>query len=159
MTITIRAATERDQPAIRALARKERVKPIGLNWPNFVVAADGDAIVGAVQMREHIDGSRELGTLVVREDTRGKAIAGRLIDALLVREQGPVYMITGQAFASHYARWGFRPTDPLAAPNAIRRNYRMGAIGGGMISILMGRPRRQLAIFERPARASSQQAA
>jgi amino-acid N-acetyltransferase len=158
MTI-IRPATEEDQPAIRALARAERVKPIGLNWPNFVVAVDGEAIVGAVQMRKHGDGTRELGTLVVRSDARGKAIAARMIDALLARQQERVYMITGEAYAAHYARWGFRAIDLASAPSSIRRNYLMGSIGGGMISMLMGRSRRRLAIFERAAAVGEQKAA
>ncbi len=149
MTVTIRPATEQDQRTIRAMAHKERVNPTHLNWSNFLLAVDGDTVVGAAQMRRHSDGSRELGTLMVREGARGKAVATRLIDALLAREAGPVFMITGEAYAEHYARFGFRRREPAAAPGPVRRNYRMGALGGGLISFFLGRPRRRLAIFER----------
>jgi amino-acid N-acetyltransferase len=131
------------------MAHKERVNPTQLDWPNFMLAVDGDTVVGAVQMRKHCDGSRELGTLMVREDARGKAVAAHLIDALLARETGPVFMITGERYADHYARWGFRRREPTAVPGAVRRNYRIGTLGGGLISFFMGRPRRRLAIFER----------
>jgi amino-acid N-acetyltransferase len=151
MTVSIRPATEQDQQTIRAMAHEERVKPTGLNWPNFLVAVDGDDIVGAAQMRKHADGSRELGTLVVRSSARGKAIATRLIQAHLARENGPVFMITGAAYADHYARFGFRRREPASAPGSIRRNYRIGSLGGGLISFFMGRPRRRLAIYERAA--------
>jgi amino-acid N-acetyltransferase len=149
MTVTIRPATEQDQATIRAMAHKERVNPTQLDWPNFMLAIDDGAVVGAAQMRKHCDGSRELATLVVREEARGRSIATRLIDALLAREPGPVFMITGERYADHYARWGFRRREPTAVPGAVRRNYRMGTYGGGLISFFMGRPRRRLAIFER----------
>ena len=151
MTIAIRAATPTDEPIIRAMARTERVKPTGLDWPNFVVATEGDAIVGAAQMRKHADGTRELGSLMVRQDKRGRAIAARLIDTLLARETRPVFMITGRDFAAHYERWGFARKQPGEVPASIRRNFRMGCIGGGIVSLLKGRKPRRLAIFERNA--------
>ena len=82
MMITIRPATNQDQLAIRALVRTERLNPTDLNWPNFVVAAGERGLVGAVQLRIHTAGSRELGSLVVRKEARGQGIASRLIDAL-----------------------------------------------------------------------------
>jgi amino-acid N-acetyltransferase len=159
VTVTIRRATEQDEQAIRALAHKERVNPTGIHWPNFLVATEGDALIGAVQMRRHADGSRELGTLVVEEHARGRSVAAQLIDMLLAREQGRVYMITGAAHAGHYARWGFRPIDLVLAPGAIRRNYRIGSFGGGLISFFMRRPRRHLAVLERSPNAASKAAA
>ena len=81
--IGIRRATERDQQAIRALVHSERLNPTGLNWPNFVVAVIGGRVIGAVQMRRHSDGSRELGSLVVSKEARGHGLASRMIDALL----------------------------------------------------------------------------
>ena len=70
MAITIRAATANDQDGILRLARGERVKPIGLHWPNFMIAERANELVGMVQLRQHPDGSRELGTLVVRRGSR-----------------------------------------------------------------------------------------
>ena len=80
--LTIRLATEMDQLAIRAMIRSERLNPTGLDWPSFMVATDERGLAGAVQLRRHRDGSRELGTLVVRKQARGHGIAGKLIDAL-----------------------------------------------------------------------------
>lgn len=151
MTIAIRPATPEDEPLIRAMARNERVKPIGLDWPNFIVATEGAAIVGAVQMRKHADGSRELGTLMVRSDRRGRAIAARMIDTLLAPETKPVFMITGRDYAAHYDRWGFRTKEPSEVPALIRRNFRIGCIGGSLVSLLKGRKPRRLAIYERAA--------
>jgi amino-acid N-acetyltransferase len=148
MVIAIRPATEADSAGIRALVRSERVNPTGLDWRNFVVAADERGLVGAAQMRRHSDGSRELGSLVVGRQARGRGIAARLIDALLADERGRVLMITGEDFAAHYRRWGFRRIEPGAAPAAIRWNHRIGRMGG-VVSLIKRRPIRRLVILDR----------
>jgi amino-acid N-acetyltransferase len=144
----IRAATERDQAAIRALVLGERLNPTGLDWRNFVVAVDDDGLAGAVQMRKHRDGSRELGSLVVAAQRRGQGIAARLIDALLASERVAVHMIAGAAHAAHYRRWGFRAIEPQQAARSVRFNYRIGQLAC-VVSFLKRRERRQLVILER----------
>ena len=146
--IRIRRATELDEKAIRLLVRGERLNPMDLDWPNFIVAAEGDAVVGAVQMRQHSDGSRELGSLVVTQGSRGRGIARRLIEALLAAEHEPVWLITSEAFAAAFARWGFQPVEAGAAPVKVRLNHRLGSLAG-LLSLVMGRPRRRLVILER----------
>lgn len=146
--IVFRRATERDQPAIRALVHGERLNPIGINWPNFLVAEIGGRIVGAAQIREHSDGSREFGPLVVARDMRGHGIASRLVDTLLAEEREPVWLITPESRANIYRPWGFRPIEPAEAPVKVRHNYRVGRMAS-VISFLLRRPIRRLVILER----------
>jgi N-acetylglutamate synthase-like GNAT family acetyltransferase len=147
--VRIRAATEYDQRDIEALVHSERLNPNDLDWRRFVVAGDGVRIVGAVQLRRHADGSRELGSLVVHPQARGQGLAARLIDALLANEEGRVWMITNGKCAARYARWGFVPIEPRAAPAPVRRNYRIGRLAGGLLSLLQGRCPARLVILER----------
>ena len=126
----------------------ERLNPIGINWPNFLVAAMGDRIVGAAQVRKHSDGSRELGSLVVAKDARRHGIASRMIDTVLAEEREPIWLITSEAFAEAYARWGFYRIEPCAAPVKVRHNYRMGSMAR-IISFLKRQPMRRLVILER----------
>lgn len=150
--ITIRPATGRDQVAITTLVRSERLNPHQLEWPNFVVAVDQRGLVGAVQLRKHRDGSRELGSLVVRKEARRQRIASRLIDALIAGASERILMITARAYAARYRRWGFRPIDPSAAPAAIRRNYLIGSLMS--LTALFTRLRfRRLVILARDANA------
>jgi amino-acid N-acetyltransferase len=148
LAIGIRRATERDQQEIRALVRSERLNPTGINWPNFWVAVIGGRIIGAVQMRKHSDGSRELASLVVSKEHRGNGTASRLIDALLAENQGPVWMITAEPHAAAYSRWGFEQIKTRAAPAKVRRNHFMGSLAR-IISFVMRRPMRRLVILER----------
>jgi len=144
--ISIRRATELDQPAIRALARSGQLSRTDVKWPSCWVASTGQRIVGIVQMRSHSDGSHELGPLVVSKEVRGQGIAGRLIDALVAAEPGPIWMVTAQAFAAVCKRWGFSPIEPPSAPVEVRRNHRMSSLAR---VFRMRRPMRPLVILER----------
>ena len=146
--VTIRAASATDEAAIRALVKSERLNPNGLDWPNFVVAADEHGIVGAVQLRRHPDGSRELGSLVVAPPARGRGIATRLIETLLASHSGAVHMITGDAHVQHYRRWGFQSIAAAQAPRRVRRNYRLGRLAR-VITFFRGLPPQRLVILER----------
>jgi amino-acid N-acetyltransferase len=149
--IDIRRATELDQAAIRSLVLGERLNPSGLSWPNFLVAATENGIVGTVQMREHQDGSRELGSLVVSQAFRGQGVALRLIEAILAKESSPVWVITPEDSTERYLRWGFRPIEPESAPVKVRRNHRIGSLVR-LFSLLTPRPVAPLVILERVPR-------
>jgi len=146
--ILIRRATDGDEPDILALVRSERLNPFDLDWRRFTVATDGTGIVGAVQLRRHADGSRELGSLVVRRGARGRGIASRLIDATLSVYRLHVFMITGARFAHHYERWGFRRVGAQKAPWPVLRNYWLGRLAA-VQSFLAGRQPNTLALLER----------
>jgi amino-acid N-acetyltransferase len=149
MTLLIRPATAEDQPHIISLARGERIKPIGLHWPKFMLAEQNGRIIGAVQLRTHPDGSRELGSLVVAAPFRGRGVAARLLDRRLAEASGRVFVITGAIHADYYRRWGFRRIKPNTAPPFVWLNYWMGYLGGGLFSMLRGRAVNRLALLER----------
>jgi amino-acid N-acetyltransferase len=149
MTVFVRPAVAADQDSILALTRGERVNPTGLHWRRFFVAERDGALVGAVQMRLHRDGARELGTLVVVPQARNQGVAARLIGALLSRNRGRVLMVTGRKHAQHYARWGFAPIRPCQAPRGVSRNYWMGTCGGYLFALLQRRARNPLVILDR----------
>jgi amino-acid N-acetyltransferase len=146
--IVFRQAVEQDQQAILALVRDERLNPTGINWPNFVVAAMAGHIIGAVQIRKHSDGSRELGSLVVAKDQRGHGIVSRLIDRALADEREPIWAITNERYAKACARWGFERIEPAAAPVKVRFNYRIGRLAR-VISFFKRQPKKELIILER----------
>jgi N-acetylglutamate synthase-like GNAT family acetyltransferase len=152
LPIWIRPARAEDQHAIRTLVRSEHLNPLDLDWRRFTVAFDGSGLVGAVQLRKHSDGSRELGSLVVRPDARRRGVASQMIDALLSSQTARVFTITRPAYLDYYARWGFRRIEPDAAPMAIWRNYLFGRFGGGLLSLLAGRRPAKLVVLDRYAR-------
>jgi amino-acid N-acetyltransferase len=150
-SLMLRRARTDDQASIVRMVHAERLNPNALHWPNFIVAECGGRIVGAVQLRAHADGSRELGSLVVDSAYRCRGIAARLISTLLSWEhRAPaVHVITRRELAAYFARWGFRVIAPRIAPRAVRSNHRMGQLIGGLMSLLRGRAPRRLVVLER----------
>ena len=148
--LIVRQACAADQAAITALVRAERLNPNGLDWQNFLVAVQGGEIVGAGQIRRHPDGSREVGSLVVAPRYRGRGVAKRLLDALLVDPPADLFLVTSQALAGYYERWGFRSTGVLATPRCVRRNFILGQMAG-ILSLMKRRRPRRLVILKQAA--------
>jgi amino-acid N-acetyltransferase len=146
----IRKAQPADQTAILDLVRSERLNPTRLYAKNFHVAEAEGRLIGAVQLRPHKDGARELGSLVVTQEWRGMRVAAALIEALLAGCDEPVHMITDGRFAPHYERWGFAPVPAGMLPRSIRFNYRMGRLARAM-SWYRGLPPKRLVVLKRTA--------
>jgi hypothetical protein len=90
----------------------------------------------------------------VRRDVHGSRFAARMIDQLLARHHGRISTIPSGRFATRYARCGFAPIAPKAAPCAVWHSYRLGQLAR-VISFLKGLPPTRLLILDRhhpPAR-------
>ena len=71
--LPIRPATSADAPAIRALIRRVRINPTGLDWRRFLVAEGPEGMILACgQIKPHGDGTFELASVAVDEAWRGQ---------------------------------------------------------------------------------------
>jgi amino-acid N-acetyltransferase len=110
-TTFIRPACAKDQAVIRSMVHAEPLDPTHLHWSGFLVAVTmNGSIVGIGQVRPHLAG-RELGSLVVVPEWRGKGVASALVRALLNRERGPVFLQTTASKVDFYRRFGFETVD------------------------------------------------
>jgi len=117
MPLTIRPATEADQPTIRRLIKEANINRMNLHWPNFVVAKDDGVIVGVGQVKAHGDGSRELASIAVVPARQGQGIGSAVIKTLLAREPGVVLHLTcRRELEGYYERFGFRRLEPAEYP-------------------------------------------
>jgi len=107
MPLTIREATERDQPTIRRIVREAKINPSSLSWPHFMVAEEDGEIVGTSQVKPHRDGSRELASIAVVPRLQKRGIGSRLIEAQLARETGTLYLTCRHQLQPYYERFGF----------------------------------------------------
>jgi N-acetylglutamate synthase-like GNAT family acetyltransferase len=122
MPLTIRPATENDQPAIRRLIAEVRLPRMNLQWPNFVVAEEDGEMVGMGQVKSHGDGSRELASIAVRPKRQAQHIGTAVIKALLAREEGVVlHLSCRRELEGYYERFGFRRVERAAYPLYFRR--------------------------------------
>ena len=148
----LRAAGADDQGRIRALVRGARLNPADLDWRRFTVVEDGGVVVGVGQVRVHGDGSREIASLVVAPEHRGRGVAVELVDALVASSPGPLYVLLDRAALPSWARrWGFRPVRPAALPRPVRRELRVGRVVAGVLGLRHGRRIRIVAARRDPA--------
>ncbi len=114
----IRPAREEDFPAIRRLIHTANINPTGLNWKRFLVAISSEnEFLGCGQIKPHKDGSIELASIAVQEQSRGRGIARAIIEELLVREsRRPLYLMCRARLVALYEKFGFRTIDITEMP-------------------------------------------
>lgn len=140
----IRPAVREDAKVIRALIRAVRINPFGVDWERFLVAVDdGERLVGCGQVKAHRDGSRELASIAVVPDWRGKGVARALIEGLLSAHDPPLYLTCRDHLMGFYERFGFKVIQPADMPGYFRRIYRLvnllGLISAGQADLLVMR--------------------
>jgi N-acetylglutamate synthase-like GNAT family acetyltransferase len=138
MSIAIRPAGAADQRAITAIVRAARIDPRGLDWRRFLVAEDGDQIVGVGQVKPHRDGSRELASLAVIPDRQGLGTGGAIVRALLARESGPLHLMCMDRLEPYYTRLGFRRLERDELPPSFRGVARFAPLLA-LVSSLFGK--------------------
>ena len=118
MPITLRRATEADQPAIDALIQALHLYAGNTHWSQFVVAVDGAApeIVAMGQIRPQPDGTRELGSIGTAPEYRGRGLAHQIIARLLADETGVLYLMCHAPMGRLYEAFGFRTLDQADLP-------------------------------------------
>lgn len=115
-------ATAADADRIKSLVRGERLNPLGLDWRRFTVARDvGGEVLGCVQVKPHRDGTRELASLVVREDLRGLGIGSRLVRHCQQDAGGRLYLTCRARLGGYYHQLGFEVVPPEALPPYFKR--------------------------------------
>ena len=122
MPLTIRPATEKDQPAIRHVIAEVHLPRMNLQWPNFVVVEEDREIVGMGQVKSHGDGSRELASIAVVPKRQGDGVGSAVIKTLLGREPGVVlHLSCRRELEGYYERFGFKRIERAAYPPYFRR--------------------------------------
>lgn len=142
--IYLRAATADDQAAIRRIIYAERLNPIGLAWPRFVVAESGGEVVGIGQIKVLGDGTRELASLAVLPVYQGTGVGSALAWTLISRTPGPLYLRCADHNESYYHRFGFVTLPPEQMPRSLRRVHQVVDALAGVYNRLTGGSERML---------------
>ncbi len=128
MPISLRPATINDQPKITALINKVRINPRNLNWERFIIAKDDGAMVGCGQIKPHSDGTKELASIAVEPDYQGKGVGTMIMNALLEREPGELYLTCLRHNVTYYQKFGFRELTFEEFPPDMKRMFRFARV-------------------------------
>lgn len=128
MPISLRPATANDQSKIIALINKVRINPRNLNWERFIIAEDDGAMIGCGQIKPHGDGTKELASIAVEPDYQGKGVGAMIMNALLERETGTLYLMCRRHNATFYQKFGFRELAFEEFPPDMKRMFRFARI-------------------------------
>ncbi|MBX3059702.1 MAG: GNAT family N-acetyltransferase [Anaerolineae bacterium] len=106
--VKLRAATQDDQAAIKALIREVGINPMALDWRRFVVAEDESGqFIGCGQVKPHRDGSRELASIAVKKGWRRQGVARAIIERLQAEHGRPLWLTCVNRLVAFYEPFGF----------------------------------------------------
>ena len=150
--IVLRRARREEQSLVKSFVRREHLNPLSLDWRHFwlVETTDGE-VVACGQIKPHGDESRELASLVVLPEWRGKGLARALISKLQAEAGSPLWLTCRSGLVPFYEKYGFvDATFWEELPPYFRRIRRLARL----LMRLAGREHR-LAIMVWPSRAES----
>ena len=128
MSLSLRPATINDQQKIIALINKVRINPRNLNWERFIIAEDNGVMVGCGQIKPHGDGTKELASIAVEPEYQGKGVGTLIMNALLEREPGELYLTCLRHNVTYYQKFGFRELKFEEFPPDMKRMFRFARV-------------------------------
>lgn len=137
MSIVIRAATQADQSTIVSLIRQAKINPRNLHWEHFLIAEEDRQIVGLRQVKVHAQGTREVASGFVLPEYQHRGISALLMNEILSREKGTLYLMCAKRWKKYYEQFGFRDAKLAELPSDFHREYLIGKIMTTLISIFI----------------------
>jgi N-acetylglutamate synthase-like GNAT family acetyltransferase len=120
-TVHYRAATAADHAHIVQIIEEADINPNDLAWERFLVAEADGQVIGTAQIKPHSDGTHELASIAVRPAYQGRGIASTLIQQLLARESGLLYLMCEKDAEGFYQRFGFRKLAVSEMPHDLKK--------------------------------------
>ena len=135
MEITIRPARPEDQETIVSYIQQAKINPRNLHWQNFLVAEENGKVIGIRQVKTYAQGTREVGSGFVLPEYRRQGISAQLMNEILNREKGTLYLMCRDLRAPYYEKFGFRRVEPSQLPADFRKEYRLGRFVTTLMSL------------------------
>jgi len=135
LAINIRPARQEDQQTIVSFIQQAKINPRNIHWENFLVAEENGKIIGIRQVKVHAGGTREVASGFVLPEYQRQGISARLMNELLSREAGTLYLMCRDKRAAYYEQFGFQRVAVGPLPPDFRKEYWIGRTITSMVSI------------------------
>ncbi len=135
----VRPARTTDLPAIEGLLISAEGDLEVLHQDQFVVAVDVDGVVvGCCRLRPYPDFC-ELASLVVGSHIRDRGIGREIINSLMERYSGPIYLICEDNVVDFFHRFGFVGILETEMPAGLRPKWDYFAGLAGPMNLMLRR--------------------
>jgi len=125
----IRPALESESTQIKDLINLVGINPTGLDWKRFVVALNENGqVIACGQIKPHGVDIRELASIAVSPEHRGRGLARAVIEMLLRENPRPMYLMCVSHNGPMYERFGFQSIDAKQSPRYFARMKKLFAI-------------------------------
>jgi len=105
----VRPALETESAQIKELINLVGINPTGLDWKRFVVSANENGrVIACGQIKPHGADIRELASIAVHPDYRGRGLARAVIQVLLRENPRPLYLMCMSHNGPMYEKFGFQ---------------------------------------------------
>jgi len=105
----IRPALESESTQIRDLINLVGINPTGLDWRRFIVVVNQNGqVVACGQVKPHGADIRELASIAVHPEYRGRGLARNVIEVLLCENSRPIYLMCMSHNGAMYEKFGFQ---------------------------------------------------
>lgn len=122
------AAPQHAEP-IRQLIEQADLFQHGLDWRNFLVALTSSGeFIGCGQVKQHQDGTWELASIAVQPSWQGQGVGRAIIEALLARHKGELYLMSISVLKPLYEKFGFVEIEREHMTKYFRRLTQMPAM-------------------------------
>jgi N-acetylglutamate synthase-like GNAT family acetyltransferase len=106
---SIRHALESESTQIKELINLVGINPTGLDWKRFIVAVnESGQVIACGQIKPHGVDIRELASIAVNPEYRGRGIARAVIEMLLRENPKPLYLMCVSHNGPMYEKFGFQ---------------------------------------------------
>ena len=118
----VRPALESESAQIKALINLVGINPSGLDWKRFLVAVgENGQVLGCGQIKPHGGDIRELASIAVLPEYRGRGIARAVIEMLLHENPRPLYLMCISHNGPMYEKFGFQSIADSEMPRYFSR--------------------------------------
>jgi len=131
-------ATPADLPFIALRLRAWRLDDERVDAAQFLVAREGERILGFGRIKPYDGVTWELGSLGVVEEARGRGVGARLVEALIQRfPSDDVYITTD--LPDYFLRFGFAPITEIPPPLQDKLDRVCGTLRSGVVAMALRR--------------------
>ena len=136
MVWQVRAARATDMAAIEALVTAVDGDRDGLRDEQFVVSeGENRALLGCGRLRPYPEFC-ELASLAVAEKVRAKGVGRAIVNSLLGRYQGPIYLICEDDVVDFFRRFKFEPIPEIEMPAGLRPKWEYFCAHAGSMNVM-----------------------